>query len=90
VKIAVHGIDSGFVGLIRRGGSDANGQAAVAKPAVGAANPCRHCLQLIGEGDGQVDTLSGGAGDDTLRGDWVDNFDGGDGLFDQAIIGDSP
>lgn len=51
MKLAVRGIDTGFVESIRAGGPDANGQAALSRKAVGLANPCRHCLQLIAEGD---------------------------------------
>lgn len=53
-KLAVYGIDSGFVELVRNGGADANGQPALSKKAFGLANPCRHCLQLIAEGDGML------------------------------------
>lgn len=53
-KLAVHGIDSEFVAQVRQGGKDANGQPALAGKAVGAANPCRHCLQLIAEGDDKL------------------------------------
>src|SRR5882762_5783410 len=35
----------------RRGGPDANGQPALLRVAEGWANPCRHCLGLIVEGD---------------------------------------
>jgi Protein of unknown function (DUF1203) len=51
MKLAVRGIDSNFVSLIRNGGEDANGQRALGRKAVGLANPCRHCLQLIAEGE---------------------------------------
>lgn len=50
-KFKVCGIESGIVELLRAGGADANGQPALTKKAVGLANPCRHCLQLIAEGD---------------------------------------
>lgn len=51
MKLAVRGIDSDFVAHIRHGGQDANGQAALVRHATGGANPCRHCLQLIADGD---------------------------------------
>lgn len=51
MKLAVRGIGSEFVNLMRSGGEDANGQRAVKMEAAGLANPCRHCLQLIAEGD---------------------------------------
>jgi len=54
VKLAVRGIDSEFVNLVRSGGNDANGQRALSTKAVGLANPCRHCLQLIAEGDDKL------------------------------------
>ena len=47
----VRGIETEYVEAIRRGGGDANGQPAVRALARGAANPCRHCLGLIAEGD---------------------------------------
>lgn len=54
MKLAVRGIDSAFVNQVRQGGNDAHGQQAVSIRAVGLANPCRHCLQLIGEGDAKL------------------------------------
>ena len=33
------------------GAADANGQPALTRIAEGAANPCRHCLGLIAEGE---------------------------------------
>jgi hypothetical protein len=51
MELLVRGIDTQHVETIRGGGLDANGQAAVARLAVGVANPCRHCLGLIAEGD---------------------------------------
>jgi Protein of unknown function (DUF1203) len=51
MKLLVQGIRSDYVDLIRGGGPDANGQAAVARTAEGMANPCRHCLELIAAGD---------------------------------------
>jgi hypothetical protein len=49
--LAVQGIDSAYADAIRAGATDANGQIAIARIAAGAANPCRHCLGLIGEGE---------------------------------------
>ncbi len=54
MRLAVRGIDSEFVNLVRSGGNDANGQRALLTKAVGQANPCRHCLQLIAEGDDKL------------------------------------
>ncbi len=51
MRLLVQGIPSEHAGSIRAGGPDANGQAAIARAAEGARNPCRHCLQLMGEGE---------------------------------------
>lgn len=51
MKLTVRGISSDEVDRIRNGGPDANGQPAVTRIAEGVANPCRHCLGLISEGD---------------------------------------
>lgn len=39
---------------IRDGAADANGQPALVRRAQGPANPCRHCLGLIAEGDSKL------------------------------------
>jgi hypothetical protein len=39
------------VEALRGGAPDANGQRALRRVAEGVANPCRHCLGLIAEGD---------------------------------------
>lgn len=54
MKLAVRGISSEFVNQVRNGGEDANGQRAMSMKATGLANPCRHCLQLIAEGDDKL------------------------------------
>ena len=51
MPLRVRGIPSTEVDQIRQGGPDANGQAAQVHVATGLANPCRHCLGLIAEGD---------------------------------------
>jgi hypothetical protein len=51
MKLSVQGIPSDEVGRIRRGEPDANGQPALIRVAEGVANPCRHCLGLIAEGE---------------------------------------
>jgi len=51
MRLAVRGIPSQEVDRIRRGGTDANGQPALTRIAEGVANPCRHCLGLIAEGE---------------------------------------
>ncbi|MBI5505082.1 MAG: DUF1203 domain-containing protein [Deltaproteobacteria bacterium] len=51
MKLRVRGIATDEADQIRRGGPDANGQPAVLRVAEGLANPCRHCLGLIAEGD---------------------------------------
>jgi hypothetical protein len=51
MRLSVQGIPSEAVDRIRRGGGDANGQPALTRIAEGVANPCRHCLGLIAEGE---------------------------------------
>jgi len=51
MDLRIRGIPSDEVDRIRQGGSDANGQRALLRVAEGLANPCRHCLGLIAEGD---------------------------------------
>jgi hypothetical protein len=54
MTLIVRGIATDEVDRIRRGGPDANGQPALRRIAEGLANPCRHCLGLIAEGDGKL------------------------------------
>jgi hypothetical protein len=54
MKLIIEGIASDYVERIRRGGRDANGQPALTRVAEGVANPCRHCLGLIAEGDDKL------------------------------------
>jgi hypothetical protein len=54
LKLAVKGIANAEANRIKGGGLDANGLPAVVKRAEGRANPCRHCLQLIAEGDDKL------------------------------------
>lgn len=49
--LQVQGIPTDHVDRLRRGGPDANGQPALVRVAEGLANPCRHCLGLIAEGE---------------------------------------
>jgi len=51
MKLMVRGIPSDEVERIRRGATDANGQPALTRIAEGVANPCRHCLGLVSEGE---------------------------------------
>ena len=51
MTLQVRGISTAEVEHIRRGGPDAYGQPALNRVAEGLANPCRHCLELITEGD---------------------------------------
>jgi hypothetical protein len=51
VGLVVRGIPTDQVERIRAGGSDANGKPALTRIAEGVANPCRHCLGLILEGE---------------------------------------
>jgi Protein of unknown function (DUF1203) len=54
MKLAVRGIPTADAEQIRHGGPDANGQPALVRRAEGQANPCRHCLQLIREGEDKL------------------------------------
>jgi hypothetical protein len=51
MELRVRGLESDHVERIRAGGPDANGQPALVRIAEGVANPCRHCLGLIAEGE---------------------------------------
>lgn len=51
MRLSVQGIQSAAMEHFLRGGEDANGQRPVKKIAEGNANPCRHCLGLIAEGE---------------------------------------
>lgn len=51
MKLSIRGIPTDEVERLRSGGLDANGQPALVRVAEGVANPCRHCLDLIAEGD---------------------------------------
>jgi len=50
-KLIVRGIPTEHAQALQAGGTDAHGQAPLAARAEGLGNPCRHCLQLIAEGD---------------------------------------
>lgn len=49
--LRVQGIPTDEYELLRLGGPDANGRAALVGVASGGANPCRHCLGLIKDGE---------------------------------------
>lgn len=51
MRLVVRGIPTEDADKLRAGGPDANGQPALRRVARGLANPCRHCLQLIPEGE---------------------------------------
>jgi hypothetical protein len=51
MTLIVRGIETELFERLRHGGADANGQAPLRRVAEGVANPCRHCLELIAEGD---------------------------------------
>jgi len=51
MTLSIRGIPSDEVDRLRGGAPDANGQPALVRVAEGVANPCRHCLGLIAEGD---------------------------------------
>lgn len=52
--LIVRGIPTAHAQALRTGGTDAHGQAPLTAIAHGLGNPCRHCLQLIAEGDTQL------------------------------------
>src|SRR5262245_25538436 len=54
MTLRVRGIPSEEFDRLRRGGPDANGQAPLVHVAEGLANPCRHCIGLIAEGDAKL------------------------------------
>ena len=54
MRLRIEGIPTDEVDHLREGGPDANGQPALRRVAEGLANPCRHCLELIAEGDGKL------------------------------------
>lgn len=51
MALSVRGIPTQEFERLRAGGSDANGQPPVVMKAEGGANPCRHCLGLIADGE---------------------------------------
>ena len=51
MRLVVRGIESEEVDAIRGSAADANSQPALTRTAEGSANPCRHCLGLIAEGE---------------------------------------
>lgn len=51
MKLVVQGIPSEEARQFQSGGLDANAQPPVRRVAQGLMNPCRHCLQLIADGD---------------------------------------
>jgi hypothetical protein len=54
MTLRIQGISTDHVRRLREGGVDANGQAPLVRVAEGVANPCRHCLNLIAEGDDKL------------------------------------
>lgn len=53
-KLRIQGLPTDEVIRLRAGAPDANGQPALRRVAEGVANPCRHCLGLIAEGDAKL------------------------------------
>ena len=51
MELRVRGIPPDECERLRAGGPDANGRPPLRRVAEGVANPCRHCLGLIAEGD---------------------------------------
>ncbi|MBX3428295.1 MAG: DUF1203 domain-containing protein [Hyphomonadaceae bacterium] len=52
--LRVQGIPTEAFNHFRDGGADANGQAPVVMKAAGGANPCRHCLDLVADGEDKL------------------------------------
>lgn len=51
MSFRVRGIATEAFERLRAGGADAHGQAPLVRVAQGGANPCRHCLGLIADGE---------------------------------------
>ncbi|MEO8223840.1 MAG: DUF1203 domain-containing protein [Gammaproteobacteria bacterium] len=51
MRLIARGIPTDQFEAYQAGGPDANGQPALVRMAEGLSNPCRHCLQIIREGD---------------------------------------
>jgi hypothetical protein len=51
MSLRIRGIPTDQYEALRAGRADANGQAPVVMKAEGGANPCRHCLGLIADGE---------------------------------------
>jgi hypothetical protein len=51
MMLRVRGISTETVEQLRHGAPDANGQPALHRIAEGLANPCRHCIGLIADGE---------------------------------------
>ena len=54
MTLRIKGIPTEEVRRLRDGGPDANGQPPLVRVAEGVANPCRHCLGLIADGDDKL------------------------------------
>jgi hypothetical protein len=54
MTLLIRGLPTAHFHHLLAGGPDANGQAPLRRPAVGLANPCRHCLQLIAPGEDKL------------------------------------
>ncbi len=54
MQLVVRGIATTDTDRLRAGGPDAYGHPALIRRAEGVANPCRHCLGLIAEGDDKL------------------------------------
>jgi hypothetical protein len=54
MNLSVNGIPTEHAEHLRARGADANGQAPLVRMAEGPANPCRHCLELIAEGESRL------------------------------------
>jgi hypothetical protein len=54
MQFKVQGIPTETAERLRAGAPDANGQPALVRKAEGVANPCRHCLGLIADGEDKL------------------------------------
>lgn len=51
MELLIRGLPTEHAQHLRAGGPDANGQPPLQRVAEGGANPCRHCLGLIADGE---------------------------------------
>ena len=54
MPITFHGLPTDAVRTLQRGGMDANGQPPERGMSDGDGNPCRHCMEMISEGEAML------------------------------------